>query len=83
MTSEEARKVLDDAAAAVAEHFQSVIIVATRDNPECERYTELLTVGRGNWYAQRASIEEVLRTDDAMRIAYQHRKEQERGEGGL
>ena len=34
-------------------------------------------------WAGTTTIEEVLRTDDAMRIAYQHRKEQERDEGGL
>jgi len=80
MTSDEARKLLDDTAAAISEHFESVVIIATRSNPEAERYTELLTGGRGNWYAQRASMREVLVNDDAFVLADQIRKAQN-GEG--
>lgn len=50
-------KILFEAAKALGEHFDSVRIVATALNiyPSC---TSLLSCGSGNYYAQKASVEE-------------------------
>lgn len=75
MTDDEATKVLDDAAAALGEHFEAVIIIASRPFPANERLTQIVHRGRGNWYAQRGMMREVMENDQARTVAH-HVREQ-------
>lgn len=69
MTNDEATKLLDDALVVLAEHFDVVIILASRDAQENDRLTQLVQRGRGNWFAQRGMLREVLDRDQALGIA--------------
>lgn len=76
MTDDEATKLVDDAASALHEHFDAVIIIASRDYPQDEKMTQIVHRGRGNWFAQRGMMREVLGNDDARQLAY-HLKEKD------
>ena len=53
---------LEQHAVQLSEHFDSVRIVVTQRTDKGE--TAMLTCGRGNWYAQKASVEEWLTEQD-------------------
>lgn len=69
MTDEEAKQLVDRAAEELAEHFEAVFIVASRPYPKDEKMTQIVQRGRGNWYAQRGMLREVLENDNARSIA--------------
>lgn len=73
MTTEEAQEMIDRAAVALAEHFDAVFIVVSREfpqeKPDDPKYTQMRSVGRGNWFAQCGMLREVLERDQAQLIA--------------
>ncbi len=61
---------VSNAAAALAEHFDSVQIIATRCDDGC---TSMTHAGKGNWYAREASLREyLLKQDERSRESIRH-----------
>lgn len=71
MTDEEAGQLLDRYAELLKEHFDAVFIVASRDYPENEKMSQIMHRGRGNWFAQRGMLREVLDTENQRGLAYE------------
>lgn len=69
MTNDEATKLVDDAAARLHEHFDCVVILTSRDHPDMDRVSTMIVRGRGNWFAQRGMMRNVLDEDQARSIA--------------
>ena len=83
MTNEEAGKIVDEAIMGLKEHFDAVIILASRDYPENEKLSHFIQRGRGNWFAQRGMLREVLENDLARTMAiYVNEKPKSDVEGG-
>lgn len=72
---------LDEHAEALKEHFDAVFIVCSRDFPENEKLTQILSRGRGNWFAQRGMLREVLENDQAKTLAIHVVSEEEKRDG--
>lgn len=66
MTRDEINALIDEYAAKLAEHCDSVRILATRtEGPDTEGFSR----GRGDWYAQAGMCHEFLKAEDQRCLA--------------
>ena len=72
--------ILDECAAKLAEHFDSVRIFATKQGDGSMSNTLAFDVGRGNFYAQSGQIVEWLRVQDQYQRNWAIRKDAEENE---
>lgn len=87
MNDADAGKLVDEKIADLAEHFEAVIILCSRDSSTAgaetpDRMSQFIQRGRGNWFAQRGMLREVLENDMARSIAIEHanHRDAERGD---
>lgn len=79
MNDEDAGKLLDKHVMELKEHFDAVIILASRDADDMQ-FTQFVHKARGNFFAQRGMMREMLKRDDAWDIGNEVAR-QMRGEG--
>lgn len=58
MTEEELQKLLKDTASSLGEHFETVTIIVTHNNPDDEKMTAMMCAGCRNFYAQYGAVKE-------------------------
>jgi hypothetical protein len=74
MQDDKRTKLVDEAAAKLAEHFDSVIILASSTE---ERITRMWKAGRGDWYSQQGMAQEFITRDQASVFAEAQHSEPE------
>ena len=69
MTNDDLDKLVEHTAESLGEHFEAVVIIGTRANPNEGQYSQIFRASRGNYFAQLGMMHEVLASEQAYAVA--------------